>query len=52
MIQFQQRAGKTSPTHILDVLKIMYNKHKSYGINLDFNVKFYEAVIKQQNKKI
>lgn len=49
MIQFQQRAWNTWPTRILDVLKIIYNKHKSDGLNSDFNVKFYGVVIKKKN---
>lgn len=32
MIQFEQRAWNILATHILDVLKIIYNKHKSEEI--------------------
>lgn len=33
-----------------DALKIIYNKHKSDRINLDFNVKFYEVIKKEKIK--
>lgn len=32
-------------------VKIIYNKHKSDGINSEVNVKFYEIVIKKTKQK-